>query len=408
MQSFTIKRLGHQADGIADGPNGDIYVPFTLPGEVVQGVLSGDRLTDMRVLTSSPDRIKPPCVHFKTCGGCALQHVSDAFLATWKIEVVKTALTAQGLSARFLPIETSPPQSRRRATFSARRTKKGTMVGFHGRASDSLVEISGCQLLHPDLIAGLPAFAAITRIGATRSASISLAVTQSENGLDVDVKQAKPTDGPMLMELGALTERLKLARLSWNGETIASRIAPTQRFQTATVTPPPDAFLQATAHGQAALTKAVLAAIGPAKRVADLFAGCGTFTLPLAKLAAVHAVESDAAALAALDVGWRKAVGLKTITTQTRDLFRRPLEPSELDRFDAVVLDPPRAGAKAQVEALATSKVPCIAAVSCNPVTFARDAATLIAGGYRLDWVQVVDQFRWSPHVELVGSFIRA
>ncbi len=408
MQSFTIKRLGHQADGIADGPNGDIYVPFTLPGEVVQGVLSGDRLTDMRVLTSSPDRIKPPCVHFKTCGGCALQHVSDAFLATWKIEVVKTALTAQGLSARFLPIETSPPQSRRRATFSARRTKKGKMVGFHGRASDSLVEISGCQLLHPDLIAGLPAFAAITRIGATRSASISLAVTQSENGLDVDVKQAKPTDGPMLMELGALTERLKLARLSWNGETIASRIAPTQRFQTATVTPPPDAFLQATAHGQAALTKAVLAAIGPAKRVADLFAGCGTFTLPLAKLAEVHAVESDAAALAALDVGWRKAVGLKTITTQTRDLFRRPLEPSELDRFDAVVLDPPRAGAKAQVEALATSKVPCIAAVSCNPVTFARDAATLIAGGYRLDWVQVVDQFRWSPHVELVGSFIRA
>lgn len=408
MQSFTIKRLGHQADGIADGPNGDIYVPFTLPGEVVQGVLSGDRLTDMRVLTSSPDRIKPPCVHFKTCGGCALQHVSDAFLATWKIEVVKTALTAQGLSARFLPIETSPPQSRRRATFSARRTKKGKMVGFHGRASDSLVEISGCQLLHPDLIAGLPAFAAITRIGATRSASISLAVTQSENGLDVDVKQAKPTDGPMLMELGALTERLKLARLSWNGETIASRIAPTQRFQTATVTPPPDAFLQATAHGQAALTKAVLAAIGPAKRVADLFAGCGTFTLPLAKLAAVHAVESDAAALAALDVGWRKAVGLKTITTQTRDLFRRPLEPSELDRFDAVVLDPPRAGAKAQVEALATSKVPCIAAVSCNPVTFARDAATLIAGGYRLDWVQVVDQFRWSPHVELVGSFTRA
>ena len=408
MQSFTIKRLGHQADGIADGPNGDIYVPFTLPGEVVQGVLSGDRLTDMRVLTSSPDRIKPPCVHFKTCGGCALQHVSDAFLATWKIEVVKTALTAQGLSARFLPIETSPPQSRRRATFSARRTKKGTMVGFHGRASDSLVEISGCQLLHPDLIAGLPAFAAITRIGATRSASISLAVTQSENGLDVDVKQAKPTDGPMLMELGALTERLKLARLSWNGETIASRIAPTQRFQTATVTPPPDAFLQATAHGQAALTKAVLAAIGPAKRVADLFAGCGTFTLPLAKLAEIHAVESDAAALAALDVGWRKAVGLKTITTQTRDLFRRPLEPSELDRFDAVVLDPPRAGAKAQVEALATSKVPCIAAVSCNPVTFARDAATLIAGGYRLDWVQVVDQFRWSPHVELVGSFTRA
>ena len=408
MQSFTIKRLGHQADGIADGPNGDIYVPFTLPGEVVQGVLSGDRLTDMRVLTSSPDRIKPPCVHFKTCGGCALQHVSDAFLATWKIEVVKTALTAQGLSARFLPIETSPPQSRRRATFSARRTKKGTMVGFHGRASDSLVEISGCQLLHPDLIAGLPAFAAITRIGATRSASISLAVTQSENGLDVDVKQAKPTDGPMLMELGALTERLKLARLSWNGETIASRIAPTQRFQTATVTPPPDAFLQATAHGQAALTKAVLAAIGPAKRVADLFAGCGTFTLPLAKLAEVHAVESDAAALAALDVGWRKAVGLKTITTQTRDLFRRPLEPSELDRFDAVVLDPPRAGAKAQVEALATSKVPCIAAVSCNPVTFARDAATLIAGGYRLDWVQVVYQFRWSPHVELVGSFTRA
>lgn len=407
MQDVTIKRLGHQADGIADGPDGDIYVPFTLPGEVVSGVLSGDRLNDTRILTPSPDRVKPPCMHFKTCGGCALQHASDEYLARWKLEVVKTALTAQGLTAHFLPIETSPPQSRRRATFAARRTKKSVMVGFHARASDSLVEIPGCQLLHPDLFKGMPAYGDITRIGATRSATISLAVTQSDNGLDIDVRQAKASDGPMLMELGALCERHKLARLSWNGETVANRIAPVQHFQGANVTPPPGAFLQATAHGQAALSKAVLAAIGPAKRVADLFAGCGTFALPIARQAEVYAVETDAASLAALDAGWRKAAGLKTVTCQTRDLFRRPLEPTELDQFDAVVLDPPRAGAKAQVETLAISKVRCVASVSCNPVTFARDAAILVGGGYRLDWVQVVDQFRWSPHVELVASFTR-
>jgi len=407
MQDLTIKRLGHQADGIANGPDGDIYVPFALPGEVVSGVLSGDRLNDIRILTPSPDRVKPPCTHFKTCGGCALQHASDDFLARWKLEVVKTAQTAQGLEAHVLPIETSPPQSRRRATFAARRTKKSVMVGFHARASDSLFEIPDCRLLHPDLIKGMPAYADITRIGATRSATISIAATQSDNGLDVDVQQAKAADGPMLMALGALCERHKLARLSWNSETVASRIAPAQHFEGVNVTPPPGAFLQATAHGQAALTKAVFAAIGPAKRVADLFAGCGTFTLPIAKQAEVFAVEAHAAALAALDAGWRKAAGLKTVSCQTRDLFRRPLEPTELDRFDAVVLDPPRAGAKAQVETLAASNVRCVASVSCNPVTFARDAAILVGGGYRLDWVQVIDQFRWSPHVELVGSFTR-
>lgn len=408
MSQFTIKRLGHQGDGIADGPQGDIYVPYTLPGEVIEGDLTGDRIETPRIVTPSAQRVKAPCGHFKTCGGCALQHASDTFLADWKIEVVRKAFDAQGLRAEFRPIATSPAQSRRRATFTGRRTKKGAMVGFHSRGSEALVAIPGCTLLHPDIMAGLPALEALCRLGASRTTSILVSVTQSAYGLDVDMQGARPADGPMLAQLGILTEQLRLARLCWNGDVVATRTAPAQVFGPAKVTPPPGGFLQATEAGQAALTDAVTQAVGPARHIVDLFSGCGTFTLPLAQKAEVLAVESDALALAALDAGWRMAQGLKTVNTAVRDLFRRPLEPVELNKFDAVVIDPPRAGAKAQFEALAASSVARIAAVSCNPVTFARDAAILVAAGYQIDWIQVIDQFRWSPHVELVAAFSRS
>ncbi|MCC5983842.1 MAG: class I SAM-dependent RNA methyltransferase, partial [Rhodobacteraceae bacterium] len=197
-----------------------------------------------------------------------------------------------------------------------------------------------------------------------------------------------------------------LARLAWEGEVIALAALPAQTFGRAQVVPPPGAFLQATEDGEATLLAAVRGAVGDAARVADLFAGCGTFTLPLAERAEVHAVEGDAAMLAALDAGWRRAAGLKRVRTETRDLFRRPLLADELACFDAVVIDPPRAGAAAQVAELARAQVPVIAAVSCNPVTFARDARVLVAAGYCLQTVQVVDQFRWSAHVELAARFV--
>jgi 23S rRNA (uracil1939-C5)-methyltransferase len=207
------------------------------------------------------------------------------------------------------------------------------------------------------------------------------------------------------MDLARLVEAFGLARLSWNGEVIAQRAQPMMRFGRANVPLPVGAFLQATAEGEAALLTSVKGAVGPARRIIDLFAGIGTFGLPLAENAEIHAVEGDVAMLTALDKGFRMAEGIKRVTNDIRDLYRRPLEPDEFKGYDAVVIDPPRAGAEAQSHTLAKSKVPVIAAVSCNPATFARDAKILAQAGYKLNWVQVVDQFRWSPHVELAAQF---
>ncbi|MDP5219433.1 class I SAM-dependent RNA methyltransferase [Ruegeria sp. 2205SS24-7] len=401
-QIYHIERLGHQGDGIAEGP---IYAPRTLPGERVSGVLDGRNLTDIRIEEPSQDRVKPPCRHYRACGGCQLQHASDGFVATWKQEVVRAALSAQGIETDLRPIHTSPAASRRRATLAVRRTKKGALAGFHGRASGVITEIAECQLLDPALLRAIPVAEALALLGGSRKGALAVTLTLSDAGLDVAVKGGKPLDGPLVLALAQATEHHGLARLTWEDEVIAMRDPPTQRFGTATVLPPPGAFLQATKDGELALLEAVSEAIGDAKRIADLFAGCGTFSLPLARKAEVNAVEGEREMTRALDTGWRKASGLKKLTTEARDLFRRPLMPDELAKFDAVVLDPPRAGAEAQVAEIAAARVPVLAYVSCNPVSFARDAKTLIDAGYGLNWVQVVDQFRWSSHVELAASF---
>jgi 23S rRNA (uracil1939-C5)-methyltransferase len=402
-----IDRLGHHGDGIAVGPNGPIFINQMLPGEEVEGDLVGDRLTNTRIITPSDQRVRAPCAHAKICGGCLLQHASDGFVSNWKVDIVKSALAAQGLHADFLPIITSPPRSRRRATLSARRTKSGVLLGFHARASDVLVSIPQCQLLHPDIVAGFPALEALVKIGGSRSGEVSLTVTQSAGGLDVSVMGGKPVEPGLAMELARVVEAFGLARLTWNGEGVALRTMPMQRFGRALVAPPPGTFLQATAEGEAALLSAVANAVGPARRIVDLFAGVGTFALPLAERAEVHAVEGEAAMVAAMEKGWRLAAGLRRLTTESRDLFRRPLEADEFKGFDAVVIDPPRAGAEAQFTTLAKARVPVISSVSCNPVTFARDAKALVQAGYKITSVQVVDQFRWSSHVELVGKFER-
>lgn len=401
---LTVERLGHLGDGIAPGP---VFVPMTLPGEVVEGDVVDGRMAEPKIVTPSPDRVRPVCPHYRACGGCSLMHASDGFVAGWKADVVRTALAAQGLDAPFRPVVTSPPQSRRRATLSGRRTKKGALVGFHGRASGTIVEIPGCQLLHPALMAALPLLAEVTTLGASRKGEVALTATVSEGGLDLSVSDGKPLDQSLFSTLAGLAERTGLARIVWNGEPVVTRSPATQRFGLARVVPPAGAFLQATGAGEAALVGAVVEAVGGARRIADLFAGAGTFSLPLAGRAEVHAVEGEAAMLAALVAGWRQAEGLHRVTTEARDLFRRPLLSDELKRFDAVVIDPPRAGAEAQARELAGSGVQVIAAVSCNPVTFARDARILSDAGFAIDWVQVVDQFRWSPHVELAARFSR-
>ena len=372
---------------------------------MVTGTRTGQTLTDIRILTPSPDRVTPPCRHFRSCGGCQLQHASDGFLANWKQEVVRTALAAHGISADFHPIHTSPPQSRRRATLAVRRTKKGAMAGFHARASDTIIEIPDCRLLHPDLMRALPVACDLALTGASRKGGIAVTMTRSLAGLDIAATGGKPLDGPLRIALAGLVQRHDLARLAWDDEVVVTLRAPEQLFGSARVTPPPGAFLQATAEGEAALLAETETILTGARRIVDLFSGCGTFALPLARGAEVHAVEGGAAMTDALDRGWRAAPGLRSVTTEARDLFRRPLLPDELSRFDAAVIDPPRAGAEAQIATLARARLPRIAYVSCNPATFARDAKTLLSHGYAMGPVRVVDQFRWSTHVELVAGF---
>jgi 23S rRNA (uracil1939-C5)-methyltransferase len=399
LETVTIDRLGHRGDGIAPGP---VFVPLTLPGEVVAGEITGDRMEAPRIVTPSPERVRPPCPHFKTCGGCALMHASDAFVADWKAGVIATALAAHDLTAPIRPTATSPPQSRRRATLAGRRTKKGALVGFHARRSDTIVPLTECHVLAPPLFDLIPVLAEMTQLGGSRSATLSFALTLTETGIDCAVTGGKPLDGALRATLPRFRDRI--ARLTWGDEPVYAEAAPVLSMGKARVTPPPGAFLQATAEGEAALLSAVTEALTGATRLADLFAGCGTFALPLAGTAPVFAVEGDATLLAALDHAVRHAQGLRPVTTELRDLFRNPLDAADLARFDGIVIDPPRAGAEAQTAQIAAAQVPRIAMVSCNPVTFARDAALFTAAGYRLNWVQPVDQFRWSPHVELAAS----
>lgn len=393
IQDMTHHGMGRTEDGT--------LVPQVLPGEVIDLLDDGTA----RILTPSPDRVSPPCRHFKTCGGCAMQHASDDFVATWKTGIVERALSGQHLPKAITGIATSPPKSRRRAKLSGRRTKKGAMVGFHTRASDTLTAVPDCQLLHPRLTALIPTLEALTVIAASRKSEVGLTVTDSRAGADVMVETDKPLTPELRIVLAQFAQTHQLARLVWGDEPVVTISAPVQHFGRAAVIPPPGAFLQATAHGEAALVAAVSEMVKGASRVVDLFAGCGTFSLPLAERAEVHAVESEAAMLEALDRGWRGTPGLKRVTTEARDLFRRPLLEDELARFDAIVIDPPRAGAEAQIALIAAAKVPTVAMVSCNPITFARDARKLVEAGYILHPVQVVDQFRWSPHVELVTRF---
>ena len=404
MTEHLIQRLGHRGDGIAEGP---VYAPLTLPGERVTGDPDGRALKNVRIVTPSPERVAAPCRHFKSCGGCQLQHASDAFVAEWKTATVAAALGAQGLSARMEPIFTVPPASRRRATLSARRVRKGALAGFHARGSDTVVEIPDCHLLAPNLMPALPVARALAELAGSRKAELDVAVTETEAGLDVAVTGGKPLDGPLRVALARLAEAHDLARLAWEDEVIVTRRPPEQVFDGIRVVPPPGAFLQATKASETVLIEAVKGIVGPARTVLDLFAGCGTFALPLSRRATVHAVEGSEAMVAALDHGWRMADRVKPLTAETRDLFRQPLVTEDVARFDAVVLDPPRAGAAAQCAQLAASGVPRLAYVSCNPVSFARDAAVLCAGGYRLDHVRPVDQFRWSAHVELVAQFTK-
>lgn len=406
MTLWTVERLGRKGDGVAISGDARALAPLVLPGEVIEGEAEDGRIAAASIVSPSPERVKAPCPHYRACGGCALMHATDAFTAAWKVQVVMAALAAQGVEAPDPTLHVSPLRSRRRAVLSGRRTKKGALLGFHARGSDVIADLATCLVLRPEIVAALPLLRRIVTLGASRSAELSLAVIHGPAGLDVAVRGGKPLEPQLFAGLAALAAEGDLARLDWDGETITRRppLLPMGRAQ---IVPPPGAFLQATAEGEAALLAAVRRGTEGARRIADLYAGAGTFTLPLAERAAVHAVEGLAAPLHALDSAWRRTTGLQQVTTEVRDLANRPLIAAELADFDAIVIDPPRSGAARQMAQIAAARVGRVVSVACDPVTFSRDARILADAGFRIDRLDVVDQFRFSPHVEIAAALTR-
>lgn len=411
-EQLTITGLGHRGDGVAETPAGPVYVPYALPGEVVTvEAVPGhpDRRRLVHIDKPSHERVTPICKHFGTCGGCALQHWSLAEYYQWKHGLVVEALAAAGLIA---PVDEviidAHGEGRRRATLHARRGTHDVLeVGFTAPRAHHIIAIDACPILAPGLDGAVTAAWAIAEILKPTQKPLDIQVTATDSDLDVDVRGSGPLNAAATTALAKLVEQHKLARLTRHGELVAQRAQPMLTIGRAQVPLPSGSFLQATALGEATLTKLVIEHVGKAKRVADLFAGIGTFALRLAEQARVLAVDSEASAVKALARAAQMTSGLKPIEAVTRDLFRRPYVASELKGINAVVFDPPRQGAEAQARELAKSTVKIIVGVSCDAMTFARDAKILVAGGYKLARVTAVDQFRWSHHVEVVGRFER-
>jgi 23S rRNA (uracil1939-C5)-methyltransferase len=418
LVDLTIETLGAQGDGIARRDGHRIMVPLSLPGERVRARLGRPRdgvVMAQRVvrLSDAAERVTPVCRHFGSCGGCALQHLAAGPYLEFKRSQVEQALSRAGLPnvAVASPIVV-PPASRRRAVLAGSYPRRGPVrLGFMARASHDVVDVAECAVLDPQLLAAItPLRRALGRLWAPDTTG-DVSVTLTDAGLDVVVDLARRPDLATLEVLAELADDLDLARLCWRldgapAELAVERRTPHVVMAGVSVILPPGGFLQASVAAERAMIDLVRAATAGAGRIADLYAGCGTFSLALGANASVHAVEGDAAALAALAAAARRA-GLVRLSTETRDLARRPLSSLELRGFEAVVFDPPRAGARAQAVELAASAVPVVVAVSCNPATFGRDAALLVAGGYRLQMVQPVDQFLWSGHVEMVAVFQR-
>lgn len=402
-QTLKIKTLGTQGDGIAETDAGPAYVAFALPGEVVEAAGSGKRLALQTVREISPDRIPPACLHFGACGGCSLQHLQRDKYLEWKANRVTSALQREGVDIEPEPIVACEPQSRRRAVFSARNLVSGSAFGFNEAAGNTIIDIAECPVLVPEITAAFPHLRTLAALLGKTSKPARMAVGATDSGLDVDISGLDTISDKLRREIAALAVGNGFARVSIEGEIIIEPRKPIVAFGEISVAPPPGGFLQATVDAEAAMAALVCDHLAKAKRVIDLFSGSGTFALRLARSSVVHAVESEAQALSALDTAFRFATGLKTVTHERRDLFRRPVTALELKKFDGLVFDPPRAGAEDQARAIAKSDIRLVAAVSCNPVTLARDLRLLIGGGYRLKSVTPIDQFLWSPHVEAVA-----
>lgn len=407
-ERLTIDRLGARGNGIAILDGVQIFVAGALPGETVIANREGTRAEISELLSPSPERNEPFCPHHATCGGCSARHMSPSLYQAWKTTIVSTALRQNGIEADIDLLQNAHGAGRRRVTLHVRLKDGNIEAGFMEARSHRLIAIDRCPVCVPALDR-TPEIARRLATALGRDGKpVGMQATATESGIDIDIRGHGPISKKMKQRLIVLANELDLARLALHGDVLIERKAPFIRMGSAVVVPPAGGFLQATERGEAILSEYVISFCGGAKKVADLFSGCGPFSLRLAEKAEVYAVETDKDSLAALDRAYRMTQGLRRVTTEIRDLFRRPLLKPELDRFDAIVMDPPRAGAKAQALQIAQSSVGTIVSVSCDAGTFARDAAILISGGYKIERVVPVDQFAYSAHVESVALFTKS
>lgn len=417
---LVIESLGARGDGIARLGGDTYFVPYTIPGDRVQARIEGRRgdgiaTVPMRILAAGPGRGTAACRHFGECGGCALQHLDPANYAAWKRDLLVEALRRAGCDpARVAPLVAIPPGTRRRAAMAFIHRRDGVALGFTRRASHYVVDMAECPVLAPPLIALIAPLRALLQSAIATGGTGDVTLTATETGVDLLIECDRALDLAAREHLAAFAESHDLARLSWRRpgadiEPVAWRRSPIVRFAGVAVEPPPGGFLQPAEEGERALAGLVTGAVAAFAQgqapIADLYAGCGSFTFPLARLAPVHAVEGEGEALTALRRAAERSG--RGVTVEARDLARRPLYGPELAPFAVVVFDPPRAGAAEQAKMLADAGPPLVIAVSCNPATLARDARLLVNGGYRLEGATPVDQFVWSARVEAVAVFRR-
>ena len=411
---LVITEIGGEGDGLAaDASRGPAFVPFTLPGERVLAVGGGERRELVEVLAPSAERIEPVCPHFGTCGGCALQHWDHAPYLAWKVARLAATLARQGIETEILPAFAAAPGTRRRVALHARRgNREAAKLGYKARKSWDLVDIAVCPISDPAIQAAIPA---LKRLAAPLfehpQSAPTLHVTCTPSGLDIDISGVERKSGGLSadarMQLAERAAEADFARVTIDGEAAYLARLPQVRLGQAVVSLPPGVFLQAVPAAMAAMTAFVAEQAAGATRIADLYCGVGAFTFRLAEIAQVYAADFAPDAIRALVGALAAAPGLHGVTAEARDLVRRPVLAEELKKTDVAVFDPPRAGAADQTAELARSSVARVIAVSCNPATFARDARTLLDAGFTLERVLPVDQFLWSPHIELVGVFSR-
>ena len=410
-REVTIETVGAQGHGVTVIDSRKVFIPFTLPGETISALIEGTKGDSIVIDSPSPDRISPICEHFGVCGGCSLQHWREAPYAEWKVSLVKAALAREGLDALIKPLRTYPVASRRRATFTACKENGDVRLGFNAARSHDLVKVNECPILLPQIMSALPQLRAALADALANRSEAKIQITAAANGLDCSIEAAKLT-APGMASLTQMLPAAGFIRATWNSDVIFVESAPFVLAGGVKVTLPQGAFLQAVEaceRDMAAFAGEALAEAKAAKGpVCDLFAGIGAFTFPCARQAPVTAFEDNAGAAGALNEAAKGASGIKPVKAVRRDLFRNPLGSMELNAYSAAIADPPREGAEAQSRALAGSKISTVVMLSCNPVTFARDAAILVAGGFSLARVAVFDQFRFSPHVEIAAAFLRA